>query len=91
MNLQLILNLSLLRFLIYSWHHSPKQEQAKASPTMTGNKRKSNNIATPAGLRTPPFGTTPSEDLKSAKRIKTEVVESLTKGRDTEIKQNRVE
>ena len=48
--IKVVFNLSLLRLLIYSWPRSPKQEQAKASPTMTGNKRRSNNIASPAGL-----------------------------------------
>ena len=58
---------------------------------MTASKRKSDKTATPAGLRTPPSGTTPGDEQKSAKRIKTEVVESPTKGKDTESKLYRVE
>ena len=68
-----------------------QKEQGKTSTTMTASKRKSDKIATPAGLRTPPSTATPGDDQKSAKRIKTEGFESPTKGKDTHTKLNMVE
>ena len=63
----------------------------KASITMTASKRKSDKTVTPAGLRTPPSVTSPGDEQKSAKRIKTEVTESPTKVKDTDSKLYKVE
>lgn len=66
------------------------EEQGIICTTMTASKRKSDKMATPVGLRTPPSNATPGSDQKSAKRVKTEVLDSPTKAKDTKTTQDTI-